>query len=67
MAYYVDLQLFLGGKGGMIPMNPEKDLELRQHLFGLLIQLFTNAGMMINWLLMLLLLLLLLSTLELKM
>jgi ATP-dependent RNA helicase DDX54/DBP10 len=27
MAYYVDLQLFLGGKGGMIPMNPEKDLD----------------------------------------
>lgn len=28
----------------VVNMNPEKDLELRQHLFGLLIQLFTNAG-----------------------
>ena len=31
----------------VVNMNPEKDLELRQHLFGLLIQLFTNAGMLI--------------------
>jgi len=28
----------------IVNMNVDKDLELRQHLFGLLIQLFTNAG-----------------------
>ena len=33
----------------IVNMNVDKDLELRQHLFGLLIQLFTNAGEKISF------------------